>query len=103
MSRIEAIANLANFTIFRLVANLTNFVIFCETLQDIQKSAASTIFRYCAEIYYFMLIDQQAPACRFYKIYKIYDCSLTSQFFNSLHNLHYILNVSFFVAINQYI
>ena len=27
----------------------------------------------CAKIYNFMLINQQAPACGFYKIYKIYD------------------------------
>ena len=41
----------------------------------------------CAEIYNFMLIDQQALACRFYKIY---DFSLTSQFFNKpLQNLRF--------------
>ena len=34
----------------------------------------------CAKIYDFMLIDQQAPACGFYKIY---DFSLPSQFFNT--------------------
>ena len=44
----------------------------------------------CAEIYNFMPIDQQAPACRFYKIYKIYDFSLTSRFFNKpLRNLRF--------------
>ena len=36
----------------------------------------------CTEIYNFMLIHQQAPAWRFYKIFKIYDFSLTSRFFN---------------------
>ena len=37
----------------------------------------------CAKIYDFMLIDQQAPVCGFYKIYKLYDFSLPSQFFNT--------------------
>ena len=38
-----------------------------------------------AEIYNFMLIEKQAPACRFYKTY---DFSLTSRFFNKpLRNL----------------
>ena len=31
----------------------------------------------CAEIYNFMLIDQQAPAGRFFKIYKIYTFSIS--------------------------
>ena len=45
----------------------------------------------CTEIYNFILIDHQAPACRFYKIYKIYDFLLTLQFFNKL-----LRNLQFF-------
>ena len=48
----------------------------------------------CAKIYDFMLIDQQAPACGFYKIYKIYDFSLPSQFFNKL-----LWNLRFFALL----
>ena len=35
-----------SYKFFVLVSNLINFAIFRLTLQDIQKSAASTIFRY---------------------------------------------------------
>ena len=46
----------------------------------------------CAEIYNFIITDQQAPACRFHKIYKIYDFSLTSRFFNKpLRNLRFFV------------
>ena len=65
---------------FVLGSNLTNFCDF--SLNSIRYTKIRCLNDFsvrCAEIYNFMLIDQQAPACRFYKIYIF---TLTSRFFN---------------------
>ena len=89
--------NFANFTIFRFTFKFNKFCdkmykiymlperffgTLCRNLQfHANRPLDSTRYTKirslndfsvrCAEIYNFMLIDQQAPACRFYKIYKI--------------------------------
>ena len=85
----NAVTNFANFTIFRFSFKFNKFCNFSFNSTRYTKIRCLNDFSVCcAEIYNFMLIDQQAPACRFYKIYKIYDFSLTSRFFNKpLQNL----------------
>ena len=62
--------------------------IFVNFYKIYKNSLPQRFSPHCCEIYNFMLIHQQAPACGFYKIYKICDFSLTSRFFvNSLQNL----------------
>ena len=81
----------ANFTIFRFGFKFNKFCDFSLNSTRYTKIRCLDDFSArCAKIYNFILIDQQAPACRFYKIYKIYDFSLTSRFFNKpLRNLRF--------------
>ena len=66
---LNAVTNFANFTNFRL------------TLQDLPLLQG--FFGTLSQIYDFMLIDQQATAFGFYKIYKMNDFSLPSLFFST--------------------
>ena len=88
---LNAVTNFANFTIFRFGFKFNKFCDFSLNSSRYTKIRCLNDFSArCAEIYNFMLIDQQGPACRFYKIYKIYDFSLTSRFFNKpLRNLRF--------------
>ena len=86
---LNAVTNFANFTIFCVRFKFNKFCDFSLNSTRYIKICYLNDFpvcnKKCAEIYNFMLIDQQAPACRFYKIY---DFSLTSRFFNEpLRNL----------------
>ena len=77
---LNAVANFANFTIFRFSFKFNKFCDFSLNSTRYTKIRCLNEFSVCcAEIYNFVLIDQQAPACRFYKIY---DFSLTSRYFN---------------------
>ena len=91
MSRINAVKNFANFTIFRFSFKFNKFCDNSLNSTRYTKIRCPNDFSVrCAEIYNFMLTDQQAAACRFYKIYKIFDFSLTSRFFNKpLRNLRF--------------
>ena len=85
---LNAVTNFANFTIIRFSFKCKKFCDFSLTSTRCTKIRCLNDFSIrCAEIYNFMLIDQQAPACRFNKIY---DFSLTSRFFNKpLRNLRF--------------
>ena len=85
---LNAVTNFANFTIFRFSFKFNKFCDFSLNSTRYTKIRCLNDFSVrCAEIYNFMLIDHQAPACRFYKIY---DFSLTSRFFNKpLRNLRF--------------
>ena len=74
---LNAVTNFANFTIFRFSFKFNKFCDFLLTRYTKIRCLNDFSVR-CAEIYNSMLIDQQAPACTFYKIY---DFSLTSRFF----------------------
>ena len=89
---LNAVTNFANVTIFRFSFKFNKFFDFSFNSTRYKKISCLDDFSvHCAEIYNFMLIDQQAPACRFYKICKIYDFSLTSRFFNKpLGNLRFL-------------
>ena len=79
---LNAVTNFANFTIFRFSFKFNKFCDFSLNSTRYTKIRCLNDFSVrCAEIYNFMLIDHQAPACRFYKIYKIYDFLLTLRFF----------------------
>ena len=80
---LNAVTNFANFTIFRFSFKFNKFCEFSLNSTRYTKIRCLNDFLVrCAEIYNFMLIDHQAPPCRFYEIYKIYDFLLTSRFFN---------------------
>jgi len=88
---LSAVTNFANFTIFHFSYKFNKFCDFSLNSTRYTKICDPSDFSvHCAEIYYFMLTDQQAPAYRCYKIYKIYDFSLTSRFSNKpLPNLRF--------------
>ena len=90
---LNAVTNFANFTIFRFDFKFNKFCDFSLNSTRYTKIRCLNDFSVrCTEIYNFTLIDQQALACRFYKIYKIYDFSLTSRFFNKpLRNLRFFV------------
>ena len=89
---LDAVTIFSNFKVFCFFFKFNKFCDFSLNSTRYTKIHCLNDFSVrCVEIYNFMLIDQQAPACRFYKIYKIYDFSLTSRFFNkSLLNLRFI-------------
>ena len=88
---LNAVTNFANFTLFRFSFKFNKFCDFSLNSARYTKIRCLNDFSVCcAEMYNFMLIYQRAPACRFYKIYKINDFSLTSRFFNKpLRNLRF--------------
>ena len=100
ISRIERSTNFVNFMIFRFSFQLNKVCDFSFNSTRYTKIRCLNDFLVrWAEIYNFMLIDQQAPASRFYKIYKVYDFSVTSRFLNKpLRNLWFL---HFFVMQNQ--
>ena len=85
---LNAVTNVASFTIFCFSFKFNKFCDFSLNSTRYTKICCLNDFSVrCAEIYNFMLTDQQAPACRFYKIY---DFLLTSRFFNKpLRNLQF--------------
>ena len=111
---LNAITNFASFTIFRFSFKFNKFCDFSLNSTRYTKIRCLNDFSVrCAEIFNFMLTDQQAPACRFYKIYKIYDFSISHcKICDFLHffvmqipctsaDLRILQNLRFFAANNK--
>ena len=79
---LNAVTNFANFAIFRFSFKFNKFCNFLLNSTRYTKICFLNDFSVrCVKIYNFMLINKQVPACRSYKIFKIYDLSITSTIF----------------------
>ena len=77
---LNAVTNFTNLTIFCLSFKFNKFCDFSFNSTRFTKIRCLNDFSAHGEIYNFMLIHQQAPACGFYKIDKICDFLLTLRF-----------------------